>query len=98
MRQLVVRPQAALEFAEAVKWYRKHNSDAATGFFESVQRILNTIQRNPFQYQSIQGRVRRAAVQGFRYVIVYIVTDSEVMVVACLHTSRDPSLLRDRLK
>jgi plasmid stabilization system protein ParE len=98
MRQLVVRPQAALEFAEAIKWYRKHNNAAATGFFEAVQHILHTIQRNPFQYQAIRGNIRRAAVQGFRYVIVYLVTDSEVTVVACLHTSRDPNVLRDRLK
>ena len=80
MRQLVVRPQAALEFAEAVKWYRKHSSAAATGFFEAVQRILHTIQRNPFQYQAMQGSARRVAGRGV------------------LATSRDPGLLRDRLK
>jgi hypothetical protein len=34
----------------------------------------------------------------FPYKIVYLVTETELIVVSCIHAAREPNLLRDRLR
>ena len=98
MRRLVFRAQADRELAQAVEWYKGRDLRVAADFIETVERILRAIQNNPFQYQAIEGNIRRATMRHFPYKIVYLVTETELIVVSCFHTARDPNLLRDRLR
>jgi len=96
MRRLVVRKQAELEIAAAIDWYRDQNPDSAADFAVALDNLLNVIQKNPFQYQAIEGEIRRAFVPAFPYRLVYLVTEMDVAVVSCVHTSREPNVWRDR--
>jgi|SRR5215212_8243044 plasmid stabilization system protein ParE len=98
MRRLVVRAQAELEVAAAVDWYQCQNPVAAGEFTAALDRILKVLQENPYQYQAIEGEIRRAIMQPFPYLIVYLVTEEDVAVVSCIHTSRDPKTWRERLR
>jgi plasmid stabilization system protein ParE len=97
MRRLVVRPQAELEIAAAADWYKSQNPVAALEFTAAVERVLKVVQENPYQYQAIEGEIRRAIMLPFPYWVVYLVTGSDVVVVSCVHTSRDPNTWRERL-
>jgi len=97
MRRLVFRAQADREFAEAVEWYRDRDLRVAVDFIETVERILQAVQDNPFQYQAIEGEIRRATLRHFPYKIIYQVTEAELIIVSCFHTARDPNVLRGRL-
>jgi plasmid stabilization system protein ParE len=98
MRRLVFRAQADRELAQAIEWYKARDLRVAVDFIETVERILRAIQDNPFQYQAIDGNIRRATMRHFPYMIVYAVTETELIVVSCFHAVRDPNLLRDRLR
>ena len=98
MRRLVVRAQAELEIAAAIDWYQSQNPVAAGEFTAAVERILQVIQENPYQYQAIEGEIRRAIMLPFPYWVVYLVTEEDVAVVSCIHTSRDPKTWRERLR
>lgn len=97
MRRLVFRKQADREFAEAVEWYKSRDMKAAVEFVETIERVLRAIRENPFQYQAIEQNIRRATLRHFPYKIVYQVTNSELVIVSCFHTARDPDALRNRL-
>ena len=97
MRRFVFRAQAELELAAAIEWYQEQDVAVAIEFAESVDRILNAILANPFQYQVVEGEARRATMRHFRYAIIYLVKEAELIIVSVFHTSRDPNIWRDRL-
>jgi plasmid stabilization system protein ParE len=97
MRRLVFRTQADRELAEAIQWYKERDLRVATDFVETVERILQAIQNNPFQYQAIEGDVRSAMLRHFPYKIVYQITKIELIILSCFHTARDLNVLRGRL-
>ena len=97
MRRIVFRSQADLELAAAIEWYLERNARAAAEFAEAVESLLEAIQRNPHQYQAVEGEIRRAAMRDFPYALIYRVKDSELIIVSCFHTARDPNIWRDRL-
>ncbi len=98
MRRLVFRAQADGELAQAVEWYRVRDQRVAVDFVETIERILQSIQDNPLQYQAIEGGIRRAMMRNFPYKLVYQVTETELIVVSCFHAARDPGILRDRIR
>jgi len=60
-RKLILRPEAEAELVEAVDWYETRGKGLGAGFMRAVDAAMATIQRNPRQYQIIEGRVRRRA-------------------------------------
>jgi plasmid stabilization system protein ParE len=98
MRRLVVRRQAESEIAAAMEWYQARNPAAAQRFADSIEEALLAVQPNPFHHQAIEGEIRRLVMRTFPYSIVYFVAVSEAVVIACVHTSRDPTIWRERLR
>ena len=92
-RRVVFRGQAKADIIEALDWYR--NSGVAPDFLRAFEATLNLIQQNPFQYQVIAGRIRRAPLQRFPYAIMYSATDEELIILTCFHGRRDPKRWRD---
>ena len=97
-RLLVLEPEAEAEIFNAADWYEKRNSLTCAAFLRAIDRALYQIQDHPEQYQVVYHEVRRALVDGFPYAIFYKVTDREIIIVSCFHTSRNPSAWRDRLQ
>jgi hypothetical protein len=50
---------------------------------------LEAIANNPHQYQILRGDLRRAIVRPFPYLIVYAISEREVIVFRCVHARRD---------
>jgi toxin ParE1/3/4 len=93
-RTLVVAPEAEAEINQAKEWYLAQSWLAAARFREAVDLALETIERNPEQYQFVYRHTRRVLVDEFPYALFYTVTETLVTVVSCFHTARDPKLWR----
>lgn len=93
-RTLVVTPQAEAEIDQATIWYEGQSLRAAARFREAVDHALETISRNPEQYQVVYRQTRRVLLDDYPYALFYLVTESDVTVVSCFHTARDPKLWR----
>ena len=94
--KLVVRPRARLQIAEAFDWYNSQAEGLADDFLRDVERSLEVIWHNPYQYQVLRGDLRRATLRRFPYMIVYAVVDDEVIVLRCVHGRRDPRRWSDQ--
>jgi plasmid stabilization system protein ParE len=94
-RQLVFRPQAELEIAEASDWYEAQERGLGVEFLRTVEACIASIQRNPLMHPKTYSIYRRAALRRFPYGIFYAVTDEEVVIVSCYHARRDPKRWRD---
>jgi plasmid stabilization system protein ParE len=97
-RTLVVEPEAETEIAESADWYEQRNPVARRRFLRSVDRALRLIEESPEKYQIVYRQVRRALVDGFPYAVFYKVTDTEIIIAACFHTSHNPKIWRDRVR
>ena len=93
-RTLVVTPEAEVEIDQAADCYYRQSLRAVAGFRAAVDGALETIGFNPEQYQIVYGETRRVLLDDYPYVLFYIVTDTQVSVVSCFHTARDPNLWR----
>jgi plasmid stabilization system protein ParE len=89
-RRLILRPQAEAEIAEAAVWYESCGTGLGADFLRAVDVGLAAIQRNPSQYQTISGALRRAGLRRFPYGLIYHCREREIIVVACTHGRRDP--------
>jgi plasmid stabilization system protein ParE len=95
--RLIVEPEAEAELIEAADWYDARSKIVRASFLSAVDAALRRIQDNPYQYQIIFGRARRAMLQGFPYALIYVAAKNEVIVAACVHCSRHPRRWRKRI-
>jgi len=93
-RALVVTPEAEAEINQAKEWYLSQSRRAAERFRDAVDLALETIERNPEQYQIAYRQTRRVLLDEYPYALFYTVTQTQVTVVSCFHTARDPKLWR----
>lgn len=93
-RALVVTPEAEAEIDQAKEWYLSQSLQAAARFRNAVDLALETIERNPEQYQVVYRQTRRVLLDDYPFVLFYTVTKTQVTVVSCFHTARDPKLWR----
>jgi plasmid stabilization system protein ParE len=95
---LIVTSATDGDILDAAIWYEQREVALRESFLNAVYATLDVIEERPLQYQKIRGGVRRVMVAGFPYALYYIVSDKFISVIACLHASRDPKRLRDRIK
>jgi plasmid stabilization system protein ParE len=94
---LVVQPDAETEITNAALWYHEQSSAIRDSFLTAVDQALQAIEQRPLLYQRIYKQVRRLVLREFPYALFYTVSSQDVVVIACLHCSRDPKLWRKRV-
>jgi plasmid stabilization system protein ParE len=96
-RRVVLRAAAEADIDAAAAWLEERSPRSAARFWRAVEETLQRLQDNPFQYQRVIGQARRALLWDFRYALFYIVTDNEIVVIACTHGSRHPKRWQERI-
>lgn len=91
-----LRPEAEADVSEAAHWYELQRSDLGSEFLDEVLRTLSSISERPELYPVVHGSVRRAMINRFPFGIFYLSDNSEQIVLAVMHGSRDPSRWKDR--
>ena len=97
-RLLVVEPEAEAEIFDTAEWYEQRNPAARAGFLDAINQALVLIADHPEQYQTVYREARRAVLDGFPYALFYKVSDREIIIISCFHSSRNPKVWRDRLR
>jgi plasmid stabilization system protein ParE len=90
--QLIVAPETEAEIARVRDWYDEREAGLGAMFVAEVERGLSLIKDNPFLYQAVSERLRRAVLHRFPYNLIYTVVDDVIRVVACVHGSRNPDV------
>ncbi|MBI5216080.1 MAG: type II toxin-antitoxin system RelE/ParE family toxin [Ignavibacteriae bacterium] len=90
--------EAADEFLDAVRWYEERSAGLGREFLRSLDICLSNIRRYPKLYPEIYRTARRALLRKFPYALYYVIQEETIIVIAILHTSRHPKLLRKRMR
>lgn len=97
-RRLIVRPEAESDIAAAAQWHdglgRGLSLDLRSAFNETFLAIENDPERYPRVYRDL----RRDLLRRFQYRAFYLNRAKATIVLAVLHTSRNPKLWRMSLR
>lgn len=88
--KVVVRPAAAADIEDAYQWYRDKRSQLARDFLGAVREAGHRIRENPEAYPLFHREARRVRLKRFPYSLIYRVYPEVIVIVGCLHGSRDP--------
>ncbi len=88
--ELIIRPEAEMEMAEAFAWYEARVPGLGSEFLLTVDAIMNAILRNPQQYPVVHKNLRRAITRRFPYQVIFIVEEKQIVVIAVFHAKRNP--------
>jgi len=93
---LIIRPEAEADLSEAKEWYERQREGLGLDFVLAVEDAFARIRRMPLLHAEIYKRVRRTATRRFPYGIYYRFVEDTVVVVAVMHSRRDPRRWQER--
>ena len=89
---VVYRRKVGRDLAGGFGYYEGQTEGLGEAFLATVDSAFDAIERYPQMFARIHGEVRRAIVSRFPHAVFYRVEAKRVVVLAVLHTARDPKL------
>lgn len=84
-------PRFFRDVAEVFEWYEGQQTGVGGRFRESLRQLTNQIESNPEAFFIVEDRVRMAQVRNFPYGVYFELFETETVIFAVIHLSRDPS-------
>lgn len=97
-RILTFRREAVKDANDAFKWYEEQRVGLGWEYNAELKAALERIEKNPQLPRVFYRKARKIKLRRFPYLVVYLLTAEEIMVVAVIHGSRNPGILRRRIK
>ncbi|MDP2891263.1 MAG: type II toxin-antitoxin system RelE/ParE family toxin [Bacteroidota bacterium] len=95
---MIINATAEADLKIASDWYVSHKEGLDRDFIQEIEKSIHRIQDNPKQFACIRKQIRMSIVKRFPYGIYFYNTDDIINVFAIFHFSRNPKVLRERLK
>ncbi len=95
---LIVRPEAEQDIKEAYVWYEDRMHGLGTQFINAVDETMSLVSTEPEIFQKVYRTLRRALIQRFPYGIFYTIGPGSIVILAVMHTARQPSKWKQRAK
>ena len=89
---VVYRRKVGRDLAAGFGYYEEQSKGLGEQFLSAVDSSFGAIERYAEMFVRVHGEVRRALVTRFPYGIFYRVESKRVVVLAVLHTARDPKV------
>lgn len=94
--RVIVRPIAETDIIEAARWYEQRDQGLGTEFIRAIDACIAAIERSARQYPVVYGNIRRALLRKFPFGIFFLIENGNIIILACLHTKRHPSVFKSR--
>ncbi|HEY4641609.1 MAG TPA: type II toxin-antitoxin system RelE/ParE family toxin [Thermoanaerobaculia bacterium] len=90
-------PEARVELREAKRWYRDRSPMVAIAFAHTIEHAIHEIVAAPHRYPTGEHDTRHFVIpRRFPYTVVYRIRQTDIVIVAIAHQSREPEYWRDR--
>ena len=99
MRQyrLEATPAVELDIEAAFEWYEGEEAGLGLQFLDEVRAAYVRVLDYPLGYQELRSGIRRALTRRFPYCIYFSVEADVIVVLALLHSARDPKEWQRRI-
>ena len=92
IREIILRRRAEDDVRTLLRWYETRDRALGDRFLIELRHTLEQIGQFPESGPLLHGKVRRAVVPTFPYFVFDLVEAARVVVLAVLHTSRNPAV------
>lgn len=89
--RIEAEPSVDADVEAAFGWYEGELTGLGLEFLEELRATYLRILQGPFKYAEIRSGIRRALSKRFPYAIYFSVEGTVIIVLAVLHTARDPA-------
>ena len=96
MINLIFRPAAAADVQDAYNWYEEQRPGLGEEFLSSLKLLTQEVAENPLRYPVVYRGTRRALLRRFPYGLFYRIMGDLVVIIACMHGSRNPRIWQSR--
>ncbi len=93
-----IEPDAQNDLEEAVIWYEEQRKNLGEEFSEEVYLKIEFINQNPKLYQVAFNNIRSAVLDQFPFIIFYFMKNKFIHIIAIIHQSRNPNIVKIRSK
>ena len=87
--QVVFRPEAEQELLDAKTWYEEKARGLGFEFARAADAAVELAFRNPLGHVCIDAEFRRILLRKFPYMLIYLPSPTELLVVSFFHTNRE---------
>lgn len=88
---LIIQQEAEQEITAAYNYYESKQENLGERFLGALDFCFNSITTQPKIFQKVYKKQRQAIVRSFPFVILYQLSDSEIIVYAVFNTNKDPN-------
>jgi len=88
---VIFRPEAEEDVQEIYQWYESQQPGLGEEFIRILREKLDIVRDHPELFALIYKNVRRIILSKFPYLVFYISTGDQIIVLAILHAFRDPA-------
>ena len=94
--QLEITREAKLDIQDAWIWYENNKAGLGDDFILNLEAGISQITRQPLTHEVKYKEVRVCLLRRFPYKIMYTILETKILVLAVLHSSRDPEIWKER--
>jgi plasmid stabilization system protein ParE len=97
MYRLTFKLEVYDDIKTAYDWHEAQRAGLSEDFLLTLEESYVKITRNPKLYQDIYKSVKRKLVRRFPYGIFFVLLEDTIIVLAVLHTKREPQEWHSRV-
>jgi plasmid stabilization system protein ParE len=90
-------PDALAEYEEATRHYAACQAGLELRFIAAVEHAIQLVLKTPAGWSVLEEDIRRCLTRIFPYAILYTVEPDYVLIIAVMHSHREPGYWRKRL-
>jgi plasmid stabilization system protein ParE len=84
-------PSVEADIEAAFEWYEAEQPGLGLEFLDELRAVYYRILDGPLKYQGLRSGIRRVLTKRFPYAIYFAIEGQVILIVAVLHTARDPA-------
>ena len=96
MYKLSISPFAKQDIQEIVTYYDTINKKITNTFLVDLEKCFSQITQSPLSFQKRLGSIRGLFLKSLSIGVYYKLYQKNIIVIAVLHTSRNPTLWKKR--
>lgn len=96
--RIQAEPDVDADIEAAFEWYEGEEPDLGFEFLDELRAAYRRILEGPLKYQAFRSGIRRALTRRFPYAIYFSIEGEVIVIVAVLHTARDPAEWQRRIQ
>jgi plasmid stabilization system protein ParE len=90
-------PDALAEYEDAARYYAECQDGLELRFIMAVEHVIQQIIEMPGRWPVLEEDVRRCLTRVFPYAVLYSVETEYVLIIAVMHSHREPGYWRKRI-